>query len=165
MLKRISKKIGFTETEIKVILFLIIFLIVGYGYRAFTTENPEENITFFDYSEQDSIFYQYSKINQKLLEAEETSTSLAQIREEVLGISEEKWQTQKKPLPEENSINLNTADLDELTRLPGIGIKTAEKIIELRDSRGGFNSIEELKNVKGIGEVKFNNVKKFLYIK
>ena len=49
--------------------------------------------------------------------------------------------------------------------LPGIGEKTAEKIIELRKERGKFNTLEELMNVKGIGEVKFNKIKKFLYIK
>jgi competence protein ComEA len=49
--------------------------------------------------------------------------------------------------------------------LPGIGEKTAEKIIELRTERGKFKKLDELMDVKGIGEVKFNKIKKFLYIK
>ena len=49
--------------------------------------------------------------------------------------------------------------------MPGIGEKTAEKIIELREERGKFDRLEEIMDVKGIGEVKFNKIKKFLYIK
>ena len=65
----------------------------------------------------------------------------------------------------EQSININSASLNELTMLPGIGDKTAEKIIELRTERGEFRRLEDLMDVKGIGEVKFNKIKKFLYIK
>ena len=43
-------------------------------------------------------------------------------------------------------------------------VKTAKKIIELRDVRGGFSNLSELMDVKGIGEIKFNKIKKFLYI-
>lgn len=55
-------------------------------------------------------------------------------------------------------ININTATKEELDTLPGIGPATAEKILNYRQEHGNFQSIEDLKNVKGIGEAKFNKL-------
>ena len=57
------------------------------------------------------------------------------------------------------AINLNAATLDQLETLPGIGRKTAERIIEYRTKSGGFKRIEDLMNVKGIGEKSFLKLK------
>lgn len=53
----------------------------------------------------------------------------------------------------EQSININTADVAELTKLKGIGVKKAEAIIAWRTEHGGFKSVDQLIEVKGIGEV------------
>ena len=57
------------------------------------------------------------------------------------------------------TVNLNTATLDQLTALPGIGPKTAELILQYRTKNGGFKKIEELMNIKGIGEKSFLKIK------
>lgn len=57
------------------------------------------------------------------------------------------------------AINLNTATIDQLETLPGIGRKTAERILEYRTKIGAFKRIEELMNVKGIGEKSFLKLK------
>lgn len=66
----------------------------------------------------------------------------------------------QEPTPSSKStVNLNTATVDQLSTLPGIGKKTAELIIEYRTKSGGFKKIEELMNVKGIGEKTFLKLK------
>lgn len=57
------------------------------------------------------------------------------------------------------TINLNTATASQLEMLPGIGPRTAERIIEYRQKHGGFKKIEELMNVQGIGEKGFLKLK------
>lgn len=68
----------------------------------------------------------------------------------------------KKELPNEK-INLNSSSKAELMRIPGIGDKTADAIIEYRKSRK-FASIEEIKNIKGIGEKKFLKMKDYIRV-
>lgn len=65
----------------------------------------------------------------------------------------------------EQTVNINTATLKELTELPGIGKATANKIIEYRTQNGKFKTIEDIKNVPGIGDSKFNNLKGKIRVK
>lgn len=60
---------------------------------------------------------------------------------------------------ETDVININTATQTELELLPGIGPSTATKIIDYREENGKFENIEEIKNVPGIGEAKYENIK------
>lgn len=53
------------------------------------------------------------------------------------------------------TVELNTATAPELRTLPGVGERTAERIIEYREEHGGFEKIEDLMNVRGIGEKTF----------
>ena len=62
-------------------------------------------------------------------------------------------------------ININKASKEELDTLPGIGESTAEKIINYRKEHKSFKSIEELKEVKGIGDAKFEEIKDLVDIK
>ena len=61
-------------------------------------------------------------------------------------------------------ININFASLSELVQLPGIGNVIAQNIIDYRNKYGQFKSREELKNVKGIGEKKFEEIKDFISV-
>lgn len=56
-------------------------------------------------------------------------------------------------------ININVATIDELKRLSGVGDAMAKRIIDFRENEGYFNSIEDIMNVEGIGEAKFNKIK------
>ena len=61
-------------------------------------------------------------------------------------------------------ININTASASELDKLPGVGEAIAKKIIEYREYNGNFSSIEEIKNVSGIGYSKFEKMKDYICV-
>jgi competence protein ComEA len=60
------------------------------------------------------------------------------------------------------SVNVNTATIEELTALPGIGEKRAQAIIEARKQKGGFKSVDELTEVKGIGPANLEKLRPYL---
>lgn len=61
-------------------------------------------------------------------------------------------------------ININTANISQLESISGIGESTANKIIEYREKNGKFKTIEDIKNVSGIGEIKYENIKDYIYV-
>lgn len=61
-------------------------------------------------------------------------------------------------------ISINKATYEELITLPGIGPKTAERIIEYRNTYGPFWTLEDIKNVKGIGDKKYAKLKEYITI-
>ena len=61
-------------------------------------------------------------------------------------------------------INFNTAISDDLSSLPGIGLKIAGEVILLRKTRGTFLKIEDFKAVNGIGEKRFKKIGKYLTV-
>ena len=66
---------------------------------------------------------------------------------------------------ENEKININTADQSSLEEIPGVGKATAQKIIEYRKTNGKFKSIDDIKNVSGIGDSKFENMKEKICVK
>jgi comEA protein len=63
-----------------------------------------------------------------------------------------------------NPINLNAASVAQLQTLPGIGASAAQRIVEYRQKNGAFKKIEELMNVKGIGEKSFLKLKPLITV-
>jgi competence protein ComEA len=57
------------------------------------------------------------------------------------------------------AVNINTATAAELEALPGVGARTAQRIVEYRQKNGSFKKIEELMNVQGVGEKSFLKIK------
>jgi comEA protein len=60
------------------------------------------------------------------------------------------------------AVNINTATPEQLELLPGIGEARAKAVVEMRKQRGGFKSVDELTDVKGIGEVALERLRPFV---
>lgn len=61
-------------------------------------------------------------------------------------------------------ININTADVAELDKIPNIGPARAADVIAYRTTKGGFKTIEEMKNIKGIGDKTFESMKDLITV-
>ena len=61
-------------------------------------------------------------------------------------------------------MNINTADSITLQTIPGIGPSKAERIIDYRNTEGKFKKIEDIKNVTGIGDATFENIKDYITV-
>lgn len=64
----------------------------------------------------------------------------------------------------QGKININSADVNELQKIHGVGPATAEKIIKFRSSNGNFRVIEDLKKVNGIGNKTFEKIKDYITV-
>jgi competence ComEA-like helix-hairpin-helix protein len=159
--KDFSNKIGFTKTEFNVLLILIFVFLFGLSLKIIRKDkySPVSD----NYIDKDRVFYLSSGrvlTNNSSFSKEKVNSDYKQY---ILEINKQsKKYIAKSPII--NPININSAKIDEFIKLPGIGEKTAEKILELRIKKGKFNSIEELKEVKGIGDSKFEKFKKFIIV-
>lgn len=142
-------KLGFTQNEARVILFLTATFLVGLVVRLMDRPGSSavEEQPRFDYAAIDSEFQARS---QKLTRRNPTSPK------------SEGEQTKETP---REIININTASKAELMRLPGIGEVYAERIIIFREDHGPFPSVEALTNVKGIGKKTIERLKPFVIAK
>lgn len=154
---------GATASEIAVALLLLSGLIVGISIKKYyyTSENSSNKaaVSYYDIldslAETQKTTYTGSDIAGNEIKALKEKDTIVK-KKEVFAKSK------KKSLPD-GKINLNTASKLELMKLPGVGEKTAQKIIQYRKNNK-FNKIEDIENVKGIGPKKFENMKKYLQI-
>jgi len=94
--------------------------------------------------------------NQKTTEENKSNAS------EITSDKEMKVDTQTT---KNSKVNINTATQTQLETLAGIGPSTANKIISYRKENGKFHKIEDIKEVNGIGEAKFEKIKDFICVK
>lgn len=143
---KINPKNFFTKEEISILLFIVLFTSIGIifkTYRIFFQKSIDE--IQFEKTDIDSILVAVF-IDEKI------------DKNEIISTKKEETPLQKK------SIDLNKASVEELKKLPGIGKKTAQKIVEYRRKYGGFNKIEDIMKVERIGQNLFEKIKEYITI-
>jgi competence ComEA-like helix-hairpin-helix protein len=163
-LKKFANLWGFTQTEFKVLIFLAAVLICGLFIKYFHLDRT--GYKNFDYSKEDSIFWASDSVSNEKLNLSTALDEKNNYKKNVLNTGQNKFiEIKKKELPEESSINLNSAGKEELMKLPGIGEKTAVRIIEMRKIKGKFTNVDELTEVKGIQDARLEKIRKYIYVK
>lgn len=164
--KKISRKVGFSDTETNVILFIIFAFIVGLGVNLFKDSSSQRDSLEFDYKVQDGLF-DAAAGNPQITDTTVVRQKNIASKPELLDFSKAK-KSQEKIIGKTRStglININKASVEELTSLPGIGSKTAQNIIDYRNRFGNFKSPDKLLKVKGIGSKKFDKLKNRITVK
>lgn len=147
---------GITKREFNLLFILLLIFILGLSIKVFKKNYPDYQN--FDYTEVDSLFSLH------LNNFDSTDGYFLNKPDSVIVKELDKRnKLPRKSLVLSNAkININKATSQELQRLPGVGPKLAVLIISYRNKVGCFKSLEELKNVKGIGEKKFEKIKNLI---
>jgi len=97
----------------------------------------------------------------------DSSFKKAEFEQKFLEISDSIKHSQigKDTIVSNHRIDLNLATESDLIKLPRIGIKTAERIIEVRDSKGKFDSVDDLLEIPGIGEKTIKPLRELLFVR
>jgi competence ComEA-like helix-hairpin-helix protein len=148
----LHEKLGFTHTEVRVVVFLGWMLLAGLGVRwARERYFPDDHqgIPTFDYTRDDSVFIARSELIDSL-EAPPAPPSPGHRSKTASGTLQP------------NSIDLNAATREQLIQLPGIGPQFADRILRFREEHGPFGAIDDLTRVRGIGPKKLAKIRPFV---
>ncbi len=107
-----------------------------------------------------------SQVSQQIVPQEPTENSLSPEENSDAELSEEDLPESEGPqeVLVEKSININTASLEELDSLPGVGPVIAQRIIDYREANNGFYDIQEIMDVSGIGEKTYAKLEPYITV-
>lgn len=113
------------------------------------------NINLSQKLKSEMVIYIYS--NEEIKNNENNLSCDTKCKTEVIEVNNCIQNTEKNN--DTSKININTATIDELLKISGIGESKAKNIIEYREKNGDFKNIEDIKNINGIGDSLFNKIK------
>jgi competence protein ComEA len=145
--------VPFKPAEIRIIAALTILALAGSVITILQRQGHFARLNLGMMTEKSIYNYHYSP--------KEISTANPQASQDQL----KTLSTVPEAAPVEAKLDLNHIGLYDLESLPGIGPVMAQRIIDFRDSLGDFKSVDDLKNVKGIGPAKYALIKDKVEIK
>lgn len=176
---------GLTRQETYVVLLLAVLSVVGasvpyvrsYFHNPGDTTQSEQRTETFRYfsdrilgdstltrNEKDSLIAILGGDSASLLRWGQQADSLKKLLTELTpreAVDSFFLQVRDAPVKQ---VNINEATAAELSGLPGVGEKIAERIVEYRNKKGNFHHVDDLQNVKGIGKKMFAKIKPFVEI-
>ncbi len=162
---QLQQRVAITKQESTVILVLVLLFGVGLTTRHLQRQPvpvPEEV-----YAETDRLFEEGASLvtiaAASVAVAEALPFAEVGAPDEAETAERPRYASKKKALPP-SRMNLNTATASQLERLPRIGPKMAARILAYREAHGGFRSVEELVQVRGIGEKTLAKMAPYLYV-
>ncbi len=177
MLSRFETRLGLTRSDVTVALLVAGAALTGFVFTTFfddrdRSEKIRHDLLFLE-RRHDSIAAHRTAARTASLDSSlarpdsirawEPLTAVDVARDSAARAAEPRPGSAKKSLPDA-PVDLNTASREALMELPGIGEKTADAIIALR-ARSRFRRAEDLMNVKGIGQKKFEKIKQYIVVK
>jgi len=165
---KIKTLTGATSSELTIVFTLLVGLILGaflktyiYGEQDKKLINKEVFRLLDSLAEASRLSYSdiVIKTNVNLLDSTYNNFETSNIE---LAFNGNKKQTKAEKIAGKK-FNINTASKSDLMKLPWVGEKTADKIIEYRNNKK-FQKISDIKNIKGIGDKKFESMKEFITI-
>ncbi|PKL83865.1 MAG: hypothetical protein CVV24_02625 [Ignavibacteriae bacterium HGW-Ignavibacteriae-3] len=163
-LEKFSKKFGFTATETNVVFFILFACVIAVTLNIIKDKKNEKAFLEFNYKIEDSLFNAASGDPGMADSTGNLQEKKIASQPELLDFTKEKFSGKISKINSSSlkKINLNKAGAAELNRLPGFGPKSVAAIIEYRSKKGGFKSINELLNIKGIGIKKLDKIRNLI---
>jgi len=157
---------GLTKEQIWILLILSAGILAG---AILKYASSWDNTKVYQHFRQDSLFLaakMEAYYSDTVYHSQQLMAQYVDSLAESYGIESSEISKGKSPAPlsPASPVNINTAGISELVRVKGIGVTTAERIITYRKKNGPFNSMEELKKIKGIGPKKLEKMAPFLKI-
>lgn len=149
LIERLSIKSGLTKLEVMALLFVISSITIGAVVHIFSSDSEVLVPSPKEKSSYELLQKEKKKVEEKLGKSSTSGNS----------------STKTKKLNPGEKVNINTADIFELMRIPGVGEKTAFDIYALRDELGGkFTNLDTLKGIKSISEKKLDELKEYMVL-
>lgn len=156
-----------TRQERGFFLFLLVFFVLGTGVSLYKANFMDHQVLTPEQKARQEAFLGQFKIRNQETDSVQWNVTGKQLEATAFAVNggvKPEYQPDAKAIFS-GKIDLNQANLEELTQLPRVGPVLAQRIIEWRQQNGPFKRIEDLKKVRGIGQKTFEKIAPYIIVK